>query len=578
MSDILAFGPDAERWARAWRCSGAPERTTLVVDRSGAVAAVAAATDLRAYGTEIDVALLIPDRRAVVAGDAAEHAMRAVDYDERRLLLDAIALDAYALAGVPIAQIPYFEFSVLAALNILPELAERAIFRSRLEERRARSILTALSERIAIVAPLDDGVPYPGPSQPNGSVVVWAPSSAPGSLAIIRTALQELHRDVVIVTDKTHGAEALARASVVVAASHDDPGTARALARWRRPLCVARTSGAFEYLEGVAVFDPWDRRSVLRAALTALGKDGPAARVTMASVPARAEHVAAQVTGAPLVSICVRTYDRPRLLRRALRSIAAQTYPCVETVVVNDGGPDIGHIVAEFPNTRLIVQAKNEFRLVSNVAAKACRGKYIGRLDDDDAYFPDHVALLVDTLNRSGAAVAYSNALLGYVEGRDDLRVTSYLNFHRNVVERSQMLAANQLVSGLLTVVMKTDALREVGWFMESLYYAEDYELCLRLLRTEDFVHVNRTTALYSRFRTLANTSTATDNRLLDAHRIIHVAHPVGDRPGLLAARRHIIEYLQRHGNLGMTPPQYRFPESVRLPGYETEEHGDSAT
>ncbi len=43
----------------------------------------------------------------------------------------------------------------------------------------------------------------------------------------------------------------------------------------------------------------------------------------------------------PLVSIIVRTKDRPKLLKRALQSIAAQTYRPIEVVLVNDGGCDL---------------------------------------------------------------------------------------------------------------------------------------------------------------------------------------------------------------------------------------------
>jgi glycosyltransferase involved in cell wall biosynthesis len=40
------------------------------------------------------------------------------------------------------------------------------------------------------------------------------------------------------------------------------------------------------------------------------------------------------------VSIIVRTKDRPKLLKRALQSIAAQIYRPIEVVLVNDGGCD----------------------------------------------------------------------------------------------------------------------------------------------------------------------------------------------------------------------------------------------
>ena len=47
----------------------------------------------------------------------------------------------------------------------------------------------------------------------------------------------------------------------------------------------------------------------------------------------------------PLVSIIVRTKDRPGLLVHALHSIQAQTYRNLEIVVVNDGGIDVRDVI-----------------------------------------------------------------------------------------------------------------------------------------------------------------------------------------------------------------------------------------
>ena len=43
----------------------------------------------------------------------------------------------------------------------------------------------------------------------------------------------------------------------------------------------------------------------------------------------------------PLVSVIVRTKDRPKLLKRAIQSISAQTYRPIEVILVNDGGCDL---------------------------------------------------------------------------------------------------------------------------------------------------------------------------------------------------------------------------------------------
>lgn len=43
----------------------------------------------------------------------------------------------------------------------------------------------------------------------------------------------------------------------------------------------------------------------------------------------------------PLVSIVIRTKDRPRLLEDALASISAQSYRPIQVVLVNDGGGEL---------------------------------------------------------------------------------------------------------------------------------------------------------------------------------------------------------------------------------------------
>ena len=66
----------------------------------------------------------------------------------------------------------------------------------------------------------------------------------------------------------------------------------------------------------------------------------------------------------PLVSVIVRTKDRPELLRDALKSIASQTYRPIEIVLVNDGGCEVDQGEAESDlgrNTVKLCQERNKF-------------------------------------------------------------------------------------------------------------------------------------------------------------------------------------------------------------------------
>ena len=117
----------------------------------------------------------------------------------------------------------------------------------------------------------------------------------------------------------------------------------------------------------------------------------------------------------PLVSVIVRTRDRPALLAEALASLRAQTLRDFETIVVADGG--------ERPPAELLAPAPGEGGLTLvhrapphgraralNAGLDAARGRFVAYLDDDDLFLPDHLATLARFLAGSDAyRVAYTD-------------------------------------------------------------------------------------------------------------------------------------------------------------------------
>ena len=130
----------------------------------------------------------------------------------------------------------------------------------------------------------------------------------------------------------------------------------------------------------------------------------------------------------PAVSIIVPTYNRPDTLRMALNSIAAQTYNNCEAVVINDAGKDVSAIVNSFKGRLAItylVHPENKGVAASrNTGINAAIGKYIGYLDDDDIYYPDHIETLVDFLENNDYKVAYTDAYRAYQEKENGEYVT----------------------------------------------------------------------------------------------------------------------------------------------------------
>ena len=96
----------------------------------------------------------------------------------------------------------------------------------------------------------------------------------------------------------------------------------------------------------------------------------------------------------PKVSIIIPTYNRAKLLSRAIKSVLDQTFKDFELIIVDDGSTD---------NTKGVVEEfqKKDSRIKyiwqensgapakpKNTGIRQARGEYVAFLDDDDEWFP----------------------------------------------------------------------------------------------------------------------------------------------------------------------------------------------
>ncbi|HET6513706.1 MAG TPA: glycosyltransferase family 2 protein [Thermodesulfovibrionales bacterium] len=208
----------------------------------------------------------------------------------------------------------------------------------------------------------------------------------------------------------------------------------------------------------------------------------------------------------PLVSIIVRTKDRPKLLKRALQSIAAQTYRPLEVVLVNDGGCELdsqelkavlGDVSLNY--TRL---EKNMGRAhAGNVGIENAEGKYVGFLDDDDELYREHVETLIDRLSMDDYyKVAYSDSYLAFygpAEGSEERIIRKKECFYSEDFDRNRLLFENYIP--LLCLLFTRDVLRSFR-FEEDLHTHEDWRLLALISREHDFLHIKEITCQYNIF------------------------------------------------------------------------------
>ena len=99
------------------------------------------------------------------------------------------------------------------------------------------------------------------------------------------------------------------------------------------------------------------------------------------------------------VTIVVLSFERPELLRKALHSIAVQSEPQCEVIVVDNASPRseiVRGVVSEFPGVRLIANASNlGFTGGMNCGIAAAAGSYIYLTEDDIELDRNCIAALV---------------------------------------------------------------------------------------------------------------------------------------------------------------------------------------
>lgn len=202
-------------------------------------------------------------------------------------------------------------------------------------------------------------------------------------------------------------------------------------------------------------------------------------------------------TTAPLVSIIVRSMDRPSL-DEALQSVADQTYPNIEIVLVNAKGPGhraLGDHWDRLPLSWVDHGVPLARSRAANAGLDAATGQWIGFLDDDDLLYPDHVQTLTRGLIASPQFHgAYTNTRVEFHQGEQRLGV--YVQ--RQAFDRHRLWGRNFLP---IHCVLFARSLLALGCRVdEGLDVYEDWDFWNQLSRHTDFLHVDATTCCYRNF------------------------------------------------------------------------------
>ncbi|MCK5355879.1 MAG: PIG-L family deacetylase, partial [Methyloprofundus sp.] len=169
--------------------------------------------------------------------------------------------------------------------------------------------------------------------------------------------------------------------------------------------CYASQMGNNHYIERISALNQsraWSLPlSVSHAeAFYAWPKENRPLNALLLSLASQQYSLQALPNSLPLVSVIIRTQNRPEFLREAIRSVAGQTYPNIELLVINDGGKECRQLVQEEATGHIqsfqYHPLKNQTGRshAANIGLEQSNGDLLIFLDDDDWFLPEHIQKL----------------------------------------------------------------------------------------------------------------------------------------------------------------------------------------
>jgi len=202
----------------------------------------------------------------------------------------------------------------------------------------------------------------------------------------------------------------------------------------------------------------------------------------------------------PLVTIVIPTYNRINQVAQAINSVVSQTYKNLEIIVVNDCGQNVQIVIDTINDSRIkyVQHAENKgLGAARNTGIKNSAGKYIGYLDDDDWYFPEHVRILVEKMEKEDIKVIYSNAIQNFQQKQPDGHYATLGRHMPYDMEFSKDMLLYQNITPVLCLMHARECLEKSGMFDEHLRVYEDWDLWIRMSRHYDFHHMRIATCEY---------------------------------------------------------------------------------
>jgi Glycosyl transferase family 2 len=202
-------------------------------------------------------------------------------------------------------------------------------------------------------------------------------------------------------------------------------------------------------------------------------------------IAARVGHHLHSMSSSPRVSVALPVSGDPPRLERAFSSIQKQTLAQIEILLIPNGASDetrtiIDRLAASDDRVRVIARSQASLPAALNDALTQAQAPLVARMDADDTCSADRLERQVAFMDAHGEIAVLGCA---WEAVNDDGRVLYTVHPPQDPRRlRWKLLTGNQLAHG--SVMLRRDAVLNMGGYNEHCTKGQDYELWLRASRT----------------------------------------------------------------------------------------------
>ena len=203
----------------------------------------------------------------------------------------------------------------------------------------------------------------------------------------------------------------------------------------------------------------------------------------------------------PTIDVVIPVFNGAQFIDRCLQSVVSQSTAVNKIFIVNDGSTDSTQLILEAwaerdSRVKPINLPKSGLSFARNEGIRRGDSDFITLLDVDDVWMPRKLELQLQVFMNSAnpLGLVYGGQLIINEAGNKINGVGKHEPVMRGEIYQALLQDGNLITGSASNVMIRRDVFSEVGLFDESLIFAEDWDMWIRVARCYQVDYVKEVT------------------------------------------------------------------------------------